>query len=275
MSHFPELYTIGNAGRIDKMDPREYDYDPRGIIWMWEAPSKSHRYVLGCDPTVGRTGWNRFARVKEDAKTDNGAIEVLRIGKDGKPDAQVAEFAAPIDAFDLGYVINLLARLYAGDEEDSCKVIIEVFPGPGAGTLQTVLELGITNLFRWEYYGDTVATPTRALGWHASNRTNRDLWVKAARHLVLQHCIVRSPWLVEELSDARLNVDKQYAENPGGHDDRVRAFCLALWVANSWTVNLDRVTEKVVANEVPDPQCSDSTLDEIRSQWDSVFDRYA
>lgn len=274
MSGFPEIYTVGR-NRVEKMDPREYDGDPRGIVWMWEAPVKSATYVLGCDPTVGRTGWNRYGRCKEDAKTDNGAIEIIKVGRDGAPDRQVCEYAAPIDAFDLGYVINALGRLYAGADEEQCKVIIEVFPGPGAGTLQTCLELGYVNHFRWEYYGDTPATPTKAMGWHASPRTNRDLWVKASRHLVLQNCIVRSPWLVEEFADCRMNVEKDYAENPGGHDDRVRAFCLALWVANSWTVNLDRVTEKVVANEVPDPQCSDSTLDEIRSQWDSVFDRYA
>jgi len=273
VSNFPDLYTVGTAGKLHKMDPIEFDGDPRGIIWVWEPPSRGSTYVLGCDPTVGRTGWNRYSRVKEDAKTDNGAIEVVKVGKDSKKDVQVAEFAAPVDAFDLAYILNVMGRLYAGTDDDQCKCIIEVFPGPGAGTLQQCLELGYTNHFRWEYYGDTVATPTRSMGWHASPRTNRDLWVKASRHLVLQNCVIRSPWLAEEFADCRMNIEKDYAENPGGHDDRVRAFNLALWIANSWTMNIERTTELVANVSIPDAQCSDMTLAEIQASWESVFDR--
>lgn len=273
MSHYPNLFSVTHAGRLDKMDPVEYDGDPRGIIWMWEPPIKSATYALGCDPTVGRTGWNRYNRVKEDSHTDNGAIEIIRVGKNGAKDVQVCEYAAPIDAFDLAYVINVLGRLYAGNDEDQCKCIIEVFPGPGAGTLQQCLELGYTNHFHWEMYGNTAATPTRAMGWHASPRTNRDLWVKAARHLVLQQVTVRSPWLAEEYADCRMNLEKDYAENPGGHDDRVRAFNLALWIANSWSMNIERTQEKVATTPEVDWQKSDMSLDEIQEGWRSMWDR--
>lgn len=272
MSHFPDLFTM-KAGRLDKMLPAEYDGDSRGIVWLWEPPNRGATYVMGVDPTVGRTGWNRYARIKEDSKTDNGAIEIIKVGKNGNKDTQVAEYAAPVDAFDLAYMINLLGRLYAGQDEDQCKCIIEVFPGPGAGTLQQCLELGYTNHFHWEHYGDSAATPTRALGWHASPRTNRDLWVKASRHLVLGQVVIRSPWLVEEYADCRMNVEKSYAENPGGHDDRVRAFNLALWVANSWSMNIERTLEKVATVEQPDWQHSDMSLDEIREGWNDIFDR--
>ncbi len=170
-------------------------------------------------------------------------------------------------------MINLLGRLYAGTDDDQCKCIIEVFPGPGAGTLQQCLELGYTNHFRWEYYGDTVATPTKALGWHANQRTNRDLWVKASRHLVLDQCVVKSPWLTEEFADCRMDVTKDTAENPGGHDDRVRAFNLALWIANSWSMNIERTQEKVATTAAVDWQLSDMSLEEIQSSWGDVFDR--
>src|SRR5690349_8663577 len=100
MSQFPELYTVA-GNRLDKLTPAEYDGDPRGIVWMWEPPEHRHTYVIGCDPANGRTGWNRYNRVKEDTKTDNGVIEVIRVGKNGVKDAQVCEYAAPVDAFDL------------------------------------------------------------------------------------------------------------------------------------------------------------------------------
>ena len=272
MSFFPLLFTIGKAGRMQKMEPKEFDGDPRGVIWIWEPPIPSATYVLGCDPAVGRTGWNRYLRTREDAKTDNGAIEIVKVGKWGAKDIQVAEFAAPVDAFDLGYIVNLMGRLYAGADEDQCKCIIEVFPGPGAGTLQQCLELGYTNHFKWEYYGDTPATPTRAMGWHASPRTNRDLWAKASRHIHLDNVLIRSPWLVEEYADCRMNVLKEYAENPSGHDDRVRAMNLALWIANSWSMNVSRTEEKVATAEIVEWQSSDMSMDEIHASWDAVFD---
>ena len=275
MSHFPELFSVGKVGQLTKMEPAEFDGDPRGIIWMWEPPNRGATYVMGVDPTVGRTGWSRYARQKEDSKTDNGAIEIIKVGKDGKRDLQVAEYAAPVDAFDLAYVINILGRLYSGTDEDQCKCIIEVFPGPGAGTLQQCLELGYTNHFHWEYYGDTPATPTRSMGWHASARTNRDLWVKASRHMVLQQVVIKSPWLVDEMADCRMNIEKDYAENPGGHDDRVRAFNLALWIANSWSMNIERTTEPVSITAPVDWQSSDMSLEEIQDGWGAVVDRFS
>lgn len=274
---FSDAYTVSNSGSLLKMNPElEYDGDPRGIMWMFEPPQKAHTYVMGIDVAVGRTGWNRYSRVKDDNKTDNGAIEIIRMGRFGNPDVQVAEFAAPCDPFELGDIANMLGRLYSGTEEDQCKCIIEVQPGPGFGTLQRMLEAGYTNHFRWEYYADSPVSQTRgiAFGWHASNRTNRDLWVKASRHINLRNAIVRSPFLVEEYADCRMNLDKNWAENPGGHDDRVRAFNLAIWCANGWSMNVERTTEHVrqTAQEV-DWQATDMGYDEIRRSWADMLER--
>ena len=129
MNNFPMALTIGTAGSIEKMEAAEYDQDPRGILWMWKPPQKHRKYILGGDPTVGRTGWNRYNRSKEDSKTDNGALEIVMLGRRNQgfnePDEQVAEYAAPIDAFELGYVANIMGRLYAGIDEDQCGVVLE------------------------------------------------------------------------------------------------------------------------------------------------------
>ena len=42
-----------------------------------------------------------------------------------------------------------------------------------------------------------------------------------------------------------MNPDKQWAENPNGHDDRVRAFNLAIWQANGFSLAVERTTEPV------------------------------
>jgi hypothetical protein len=272
MSSFPTLYSIGKSTTLQQMDRREYDDDPRGIIWMWEPPLKHHIYGMGIDPAQGRTGWNRYDRVKEDAKTDNGAIEIFRLGRNGAPDIQVAEFAAPVDPFELGDVANALGRLYSGADEDQCKSIIEVSPGPGGSTLQRMLELGYTNQFRWEYYADSVATPTKAMGWHASPRTNRDLWVKASRHLILQNVVVKSPFLVEEYADCRMDQAQGWAENRNGHDDRVRAANMAIWLLNGWSLNIERTEQTVQTAVEINWQASDMSWEEIQNSWGDAWD---
>ena len=278
MSNFPVGLSIGTAGSIAKMEAVEFDGDPRGILWMWKPPQKHRKYIMGIDPTVGRTGWNRYARTKEDSKTDNGAIEVVMLGRRNsglnEPDEQAAEFVAPVDPFELGYIANIIGRLYSGEEEDQCGAITEVHPGPGTSTFRQMLELGYTNHFRWERYADTAVSPTKQLGWIATPTTNRDLWVKSSRHLNLRNAIIRSPWLAEEYADCRMNPDKQYAENPGGHDDRVRAFNLALWMANGWSLNIERTEEEVrETHDPPNWQASDCTLEEMEDGWARVMER--
>ncbi len=279
MSDFPAGLSVGQSGSIAKMTAAEYDGDPRGILWMWKPPMKHRDYRMGIDPTVGRTGWNRYNRSKEDSKTDNGAIEIFMLGRRhsgmNEPDEQVAEFAAPVDAFELGYIANIIGRLWAGREEDQCGTIIEVHPGPGTMTYRQMIELGYTNHFRWERYADTAVSPTKQLGWIATPTTNRDLWVKASRHLNLRNAVIRSHWLAEEYADCRMNPDKQYAENPGGHDDRVRAANLCLWMANGWSLSIER-TEEDVTPTTAEPfswQSSDCTLEEMEEGWERVMER--
>ncbi len=281
MSNFPEIYAIGNKASVTKANIAEYDGDPRGLLWIWEPPVPTCSYVIGVDPTQGRTGWNRYDRTREDAKIDNGAVEVIRIGKgnlsDGspRPDVQVAEYAAPIDPTELGDVANAIGRMYAGVEEGGCKCIIEVYPGPGGITLQRMLgDLGYANFFNWQYYADGPITATKSMGWHASNKTVRDLWVKASRHINLKQALVRSPWLADEYADCRMNPEKGWAENASGHDDRVRAFNLAIWLANGFTVNAERTVEPVknTAQNV-NLAYTDATFEEIQAEWGAALER--
>ncbi len=274
MTNFPPVFSVAQSGNFSKLDPAEYDGDPRGLLWMWEPPVKSATYAMGIDVAYGRTGWNRYNRSKRDK--DNGAIEVFRIGKMGAPDMQVAEYVAPVDPFELGDIANLMGRLYSGTEEDQCRVIGESTPGPGFGTLQRMLELGYTNHFIWEYFADGPAqqSGTRSMWWSASPRNNRALWVKSSSHLNRRSVIIRSPWLTEEYADCRMDPEKEWAENKSGRDDRVRAANLAIWMANGWSLNIERTAETVrTAPANFDPQASDMTLEEINEHYNSLIDR--
>ena len=134
----PAEYRVSGKHRIIKSTEEVYDGDPRGIIWLYEPPSPRARYVMGVDASQGRTGWSRYNRTEDDSEIDNGAIEVIRLGTGEPghpgftPDVQVAEYAAPIDPYDLATVANTMGRLYGGRNEDGqALAIIEVYPGPG------------------------------------------------------------------------------------------------------------------------------------------------
>lgn len=273
---FPGIVRIGSVGSFERMDLDEYDKDARGIFWMWEPPSRGATYCISCDPAQGRTGWTRYDRMREDRKTDNGAIIVLKIGKNGENDVQVGEYAAPVDAFDLGDVANLIGRMYAGTEEDQCRCILEVYPGPGGLTLQRMLEKGYTNFWRPEMYSNTVAQHHSSVifGWHASPQAVRDLWSKASRYIQLKRVVVRSSWCVEEYANCRMDPIKRWADDPNGHDDRVRAMNLALWCANGWSMNVERTVEPV-KRDTPIVEWShtDMSYDEIMAEWSNALDR--
>lgn len=275
---FPDQFTVGYQGSLIEMDPREYDKDPRGVVWMYEPPNRYSSYVMGVDPALGRTGWSRYGRVKEDLKTNNGAIEIIRIGRNHSPDVQVCEFMAPVDAFELGVIANILGRVYAGmDEDGQCKCILETYPGPGGMTYRQMTELGYMNHWTWEYYADATVTPSKSIGWTATPKSLRDLWVKCSRHIILHNAIIRSPFLAEQYADARYNPDKGYAESPNnrdgtGHGDALRAFNLALWCARGWSMDAERTREPVTTHAPIDPQFSDMTMDEVNDRWAMYID---
>lgn len=279
LSNFPAALTVHPSGSLLKYEPIEieqWDNDPRGIVWLWEPYRTGESYCMGIDPTVGRTGWSRHLRVEADRKTNNGSIEILRRGRNGRPDVQVAEYASPVDPFELADIANILGRIYTNEEEEQCECIIEVQPGPGIGTMQRLIEHGYTNLWRWQYYAEFGSPQTKSPGWFATPRSNRDLWVKASRHINLKHVQVNSPFLADELADCRFNEVKQYAENPNderGHGDRVRAFMLDIWAINRWSMEVESIEQTVTTEKEVDWQSTDMTMEEIYSQWDDAVTR--
>ncbi len=291
----PSAFHVGKLGSLVRMSGEELDSDPRGIFWIWELPKRSASYLMGMDITQGKTGWSRYSRTRADLRTDNGTIEIIRRGK-GKasgcgcpgcrslargnpdfpmPDHLVAEYAAPVDPEELGYVANILGRVYAGNEGDQCKCIMEVHPGPGKTTMKKMLDLGYRNQWLWIRYADMVGAQTQQPGWSASRQSNQDLWVCASRHITLKNLVSFSPFFVEECSDAIYNPQKGYAENTSGHDDRLRAGFLALWAAYPWGTGMGERTREVVSTTAPalDPQSSDMSPAEIGEWYQRAWDR--
>ncbi len=275
---FPQALYVGESALL----PCEEDWesikrDPRGVLLCWDPPRKSARYIIGMDPTEGITGWTRATRTQGDHKTDNGAIEIFEVDgiqeklwtedEDGERipdidpatgrqriryrDVQVAEFAAPCDAVEIARVVNVLGRVYAGSEEDQCELIWEAWPGAGMLTTQELLRLGYGNLWHWEYIAD-VAETTEKLGWRSTRESQKLLWYRARRHLMQGSAVIRSRFLLDEYSNAEIDMDKMRARAAyGWHDDRFMAANLAFWGGHKWVYDPERTSEVVTTQSVP------------------------
>lgn len=269
-------YTIQGNNRLELAHPSIIDTDPRGIVWMFEDPNPRATYVMGIDPTVGITSWDRMLRTEDDSKTDNGAIEIIRVGRNGAPDVQVCEYAAPIDPEDLADVANILGRLYSGtDENEQCLCIIEVYPGPGLLTLRKMINYhGYTNHFVWKYLDSMTTRPTNALGWTASPKSVRDLWIRGSRHINRGGIIIRSEPFVEEATDCEQDPLKMSAKAAfGAHDDRVRALLMAVWAAHDWNsqIETDSHSRVEIGSQPTNWQQSDISSERLVEAWEQRF----
>lgn len=269
-------YYVGQKGTASPLPASRLDRDTRGVVWVYEPPDPRATYVLGLDPSFGLTGWSRETRREDDIDTNNSAIEIIRVGRGGTPDRQVCEYAAPLDAEDIADVANCLGRIYAGADEDykQCKVIIEAQPGPGLLTIKRIQSLGYRNLFRWQHLDKATVAQTNSIGWYSSRSTVPILWTRCARHILKGGVKIYSPELIEEMADARMNLNRgTAAAKYGSQDDRLRAFMLAIWAGREWALdNEDEFPEVTNTQQrTIDPQACDMSYDDYMSFAEDLF----
>jgi len=259
-----------SIGKHSIVPSSPHDHDPRGLLFMFEEPRKDCRYIVGVDPTIGIAHWNRNMRVADDTRTDNACIQVVRVGK---PDVQVAEFAAPMDALDLAPICNTIGHLYAGNSEDRMALIIGELQGSGILVVRELLDrFGYTNIWRWAYlnYGDVRRTNT--FWWNATREGNRLLFSKCLHHITHHRVKIQSPWLIEEMADCTMDVNEAKIKSLyGRHDDRVRAFFLALWASHEW-LDEEKEDDVVVDTAQPDWQKTDISVENMYHEWRERFD---
>ena len=248
------------------------DDDERGILWVWEEPHASETYIVSIDPTVGRPGWSRELRTEADLSTDNAAIEVFRAGRAGRPDAQVAEFVAPMDAIDIAPICAHIGLLYGQHNEDGQAQIIGEITGPGAVTQRELIDrFNYTNLWRWTQWGSAQVRRTSQYWWWSSRSANKDLWMRGSHHIHKRRVILRSKWLVEELADIVGDIFLLIGEaRYGRHDDRAMSTLFNLWAMHDWSSreDLEPLAIPESTNE-PDWVASDITADGMAAAWDA------
>lgn len=265
----------GSRSIVPIGDPEELDSDPRGILFLYEQPRNAATYVISLDPTVGKTGWNRYARVDDDLRIDNATIEILRKGTSGSPDVQVAEYAAPIDAIELAPIADALGRLYSGDAEDGQALMTGDAVGPGAVTLRELIDrYQYTNHFTWRYYGSAAVSRPAARGnviwWQSSRSANKDLWMRGLHHIHKGHFTPYSEHLVEEMTDCMADSYTLIGEaRHGRHDDRIKAVLYGIWALHDWATSEEGVDNSPVVSMQPkNLQAMDVDYDGMIDAWE-------
>lgn len=249
----------------------------RGYVWLFESPQPGQTYVIGVDPTYGIAGWTPELTTDEDLRIDNACVSVWRIGRDGR-DYQVAEYAAPIDVYELAPIINGLGRLYSGNNEmGQAHVILEVHPGPGWPAEQSLIHhYGYINYYRPKFINDLTYAPTKGVGWEAGPKQVRDLAIFTRKHVGSLKTVIRSPWLLSEMQDCKLDPEKFtiFAEGPGIHDDRVRAAALAWMAAHDFNSQVQiPENSRIEKGKAVNWQQSDLTAEALKDAWEERFEQ--
>lgn len=265
----PKSWRVGNR----TVTPcSQDDEDERGILFVWEEPRNDETYVVSLDPTVGRAGWSREFRTEADLDTDNAVVEVFRAGRNGRPDAQVAEYAAPVDAIDIAPLAATIGLLYGSSHEDNQALLIGEITGPGAVTLRELVDrYAYSNLWMWTQWGSAAVRRTQQYWWYSSRSSNKDLWMRGLHHIQKYRVQLRSKWLIEEMADCVADVWTLIGEaRYGRHDDRVMATLFNLWALHDWSTREDlEPLERPSEANAPRWEASDISYDSMIDEWNN------
>jgi hypothetical protein len=249
LAPWAKTFHVGQYDLVPVRVPLDDQYDPRGLVLLWEQPSEQHDYFGGADPAVGIANWTRYTKSKYDSKRDNSALEIIRRGFYDRPDVQVCEFAAPIFPQDFALYLYVLGRLYRGrSEERGCLMTIEINSHGRYTQEELIQRYDYINLYQRRRSDDGVTVDfTDLFGWRTDNTSIRELWAMGKKHIGDGRFVSRSNWLVTEMRQCQ-DDDIRYkttllgargkAKGGNKHDDRVYANMFALEGAHSWTHGL-------------------------------------
>lgn len=191
-----------------------FTHDPKGELRVWEAPIKNAIYVIGVDASGGDGG-------------DYGCVQVLKVLKYPLVAQQVAEWHGQIDSVVLADVVRALGNWF-----NEALVAIEVYPNPHGAVTQNTLLKNYFNLYRAEFVDRYNVGLSNKYGWETNVRTKPQMTSFGI------HCVGTkdTPTYVHLESKDLLREMMSYVKDGTagnartGHDDRVVAFLIALYV---------------------------------------------
>src|SRR3989442_12956972 len=83
-------------------------------------------------------------------------------------------------------------------------------------------------------------TPTKRMVGTATTKSVRALWIRGSRHTNRGAAWIHSEALIKEMVNAEQDPVKMTAKAIyGHHDDRLRAFLLAIWALHDWSGQIE------------------------------------
>lgn len=196
--------------------------DPMGKIIMYEPPYSGEVYGLGIDTSYG-------------LGQDRSVIEGIRKGSPENHPGQAFEYASPdVNSFSLWPIALALGTLYSTRVKGNLRQAKIVIEGAANGELvyHELKKRGWKEFHDWVRYDKKRqnVTPTGRQLWY-TNQWSRPLIMDMLLDAVSnQWFVVNSPWLIDELSDLELMLERQKIVAAGGkHDDRVMALAMILF----------------------------------------------
>jgi hypothetical protein len=266
---------LGNSMRV--IQPSQFDLDSwNGRLLCFEAPEPHEIYAMAIDPGGGVGG-------------DRTVCQVLKLGTIKHPDVQVAELACDfMDPVDFASVANTIGRWYA--DPDGTEAFCTVETNFHAG--ETILsELR----YRWDYSNFYIrrtvdrltSTYTNIVGWSTNKASRPKLIARGLHALQYGDLVIRSPHLVDEMSDFRQDhFDDKPEARRSRHDDRIMALLMCYYGAHEdeWLNGVDigelrratSVAETIIEAKAPDTRKIDYQsrpvkLADINADWENRF----
>ena len=196
------------------------------FLRVWEKPVRGYNYTVGVDPSGG-------------GGRDNASIDVLRVGQNGEPDVQVAQFYCPvISPSELPPFVQAVSLWYGKWMEPMPEAYLapETQVNLGDPITWQLQKEGYTNFHRNRRYDTVDKGPTNRLGW-VTSYTSRQLMLDA------QKLAIESGWLHVNSERTLTELEGQEGEeteagktrfdhSSSTHDDSIFSLGIAYFVSH-------------------------------------------
>lgn len=200
-----------------------------GVLQLWQAPKKGHRYILGVD-------------VGDGLGRDRSVCDVFRMGTIEECEEQVAQFIADdVPPRQFAGIIEAIGNLYKWPDGREAMAAIEC-NNHGISVQDTLqLHLGYRHFYIWEVLdqADPMKRWTTRMGWVTTPRTRPILLDQFYTGVTTidpitgySDCRINSGFTLEEMRDFHTDGALWEAEAAkGAHDDCIIAAGIAHYVA--------------------------------------------
>jgi hypothetical protein len=194
-------------------------------LWVWEEPKEGETYGLGWDCSYG-------------IGQDNTAGIIIKKGRFGEPDVQVAEFATPwMAAMDAWPVMMAVGTWYAGAGRVQPRQVIECYAAGGEVAQKELQKRGWHHFHQWEHYDVAMKQRSNRIGWY-TNHWSRDAMLEYIIKAFKDQWIdIRSPWLLNEASTLESDERQKLQAMLGRKDDRFMALAMVYFSLHVHEIN--------------------------------------